>query len=373
MSNEPGYHGVVLLPGVILLPTKSRCLFLLLGLLFLVARAEAKPLPATYCRLASQAHVEGAAIAVFENGAFSAIGCGKRDSAQRQPVTPETVFEAASLGKPVFAYAVLKLAQDGRLDLNVPLLKYLDNRYVHEEDPFFRRGGTDEVRDPRLQRTTAREVLSHTTGLPNWATSGPLFFTGQPGTWQYSAEGYILLQRVVERITGQPLDKWMQKTVFEPLDMRHSSFVWNPAFHPIAAIGFDRSGNPEGVHAYPHALAPATLYTTLDDYGLFLQRLLDGDAIGRRMMQEQTVVDKGYGLAWGLGIGIEEREPPLAYFHSGNNHGYRAFFLIEPEKRQGLLFLTNSDNGYRLVKPFMALAMPDRHPVLDAPELPYPK
>ena len=117
----------------------------------------------------------------------------------------------------------------------------------------------------------------------------------------------------------------------------------------------------------------ATLSTTLDDYGLFLQRLLDGDAIGKRMMQEQTTVDRSYGLAWGLGIGIEDRAPSLAYFHSGNKRGYKTFFMIEPEKRKGLLFLTNSDNGYSLIKPFVALALHDQHPVLEAPELPYPK
>jgi CubicO group peptidase (beta-lactamase class C family) len=317
--------------------------------------------------------VEGAAVAVFDNGAVSTIGCGKRDRAQRQPVTPETVFEAASLSKPVFAYAVLKLVQNGKLDLDAPLLKYLDNRYVHEDDPFFHRGGTDVVSDPELRRTTAREVLSHTSGLPNWASPGPLSFTGQPGQWQYSAEGYILLQRVVERITGRPLDEWIEATVFDPFGMRHSSFIWKPAFRANAAIGFDPSGNAERANAYPHAVAPATLYTTVDDYGLFLQRLLDGDAIGRRMMQEQTTVDRAYGMAWGLGIGIEEKEPYSAYFHSGNNHGYKTFFLIEPGNRKGLLFLTNSDNGYRLIKPFVALALHDQHPVLDAPELPYPR
>jgi CubicO group peptidase (beta-lactamase class C family) len=346
---------------------------LLLGLLFLTGRAEANSLPATYCGLASQAHVEGAAIAVFGNGAVSSITCGKRDRAQKQPVTAETVFEAASLSKPVFAYAVLKLVEAGKLDLDAPLLKYLGNLYIHEDDPFFERGRTDVVRDPVLRRTTAREVLSHTTGLPNWASTGPLSFTGQPGRWQYSAEGYILLQRVVERITGQPLDEWIAETVFKPLGMRHSSFIWRPAFRSNAAIGFDRSGDAERANQYPHAVAPATLYTTLDDYGLFLQRLLDGDAIGKRMMQEQTTVDRAYGLAWGLGIGIEGKEPSLAYFHSGNNRGYKTFFMIEPEKRKGLLLLTNSDNGYSLIKPFVALALHDQHPVLDAPELPYPK
>jgi CubicO group peptidase (beta-lactamase class C family) len=355
-----------------LLP-RSRGLVLLLGLFSLIGCAQATSLPPTYCRLTAQAHVEGAAVAVFDNGGVSTIGCGKRDRAQRQPVTPETVFEAASLSKPVFAYAVLKLVQEGKLDLDAPLLKYLDNRYIHEGDPFFHRGGTDVVRDPLLRRTTAREVLSHTTGLPNWATPGPLSFTGPAGRWQYSAEGYILLQRVVERITGQPLEEWVETTVFEPLGMGHSSFIWKPAFRSNAAIGFDSSGDAERANAYPHAVAPATLYTTLDDYSRFLQRLLDGDAIGKRMMQEQTTVDRAYGMAWGLGIGIEDREPSIAYFHSGNNHGYKTFFLIEPENRKGLLFLTNSDNGYRLIKPFVALALHDRHPVLDAPELPYPK
>jgi CubicO group peptidase (beta-lactamase class C family) len=346
---------------------------MLLGSLCLGGRAEVSSLPVAYCSVVSQAHVEGAAIAVFENGSVSTIGCGKRDRAQREPVTPETVFEAASLSKPVFAYAVLKLVADGKLNLDAPLLEYLGNRYVHESDPFFHHGGTDLVSDPELRRTTAREVLSHITGLPNWASPGPLSFTGQTGRWQYSSEGYILLQRAVERITGQPLEKWIEKTVFEPLGMRHSSFIWKPAFRSIAATGFDQNRQPEHANLYPYAVAPATLYTTLDDYVRFLERLLDPDPIASRMMQEQTIVDRAYGLAWGLGIGIEKGESPFAYFHSGSNRGYKTLFLIEPKQKKGLLFLSNSDNGYRLVKPLVALALHDQHPVLDAPELPYPK
>ena len=301
---------------------KLRGLLLLLGLLSSAGRAEANSLPATYCGLASQAHVEGAAIAVFDNGAVSTIGCGKRDRAQKQPVTRGDGLRSSFLEQ---AGLCIRGAQAGRRRQTRPgcAVAEVPRQSLHpRRRPFFR-ARQDGCR-PRseLRRTTAREVLSHTTGLPNWASPGPLSFTGQPGRWQYSAEGYILLQRVVERITGQPLDEWIAETVFEPLGMRHSSFIWKPAFRSNAAIGFDRSGDAERANQYPHAVAPATLYTTLDDYGLFLQRLLDGDAIGKRMMQEQTTVDRAYGLAWGLG---------------NRNRRERAVFRLLPFRKQSRL------------------------------------
>jgi CubicO group peptidase (beta-lactamase class C family) len=113
-------------------------------------------------------------------------GFGVKDAARREPVDAETVFEAASLSKSVFAYGVLALCHAGLLDLDTPLTHYLPDRSL--------------CRDPRLEAITARTVLSHTTGFPNWRQRGkPLTIDRVPGeSFGYSGDGYLYLQRVVE-------------------------------------------------------------------------------------------------------------------------------------------------------------------------------
>jgi len=102
----------------------------------------------------------GAAVAFIEGGRPAAFACaGVRDLQSRNPITPATVFEAASLSKPVFAWAVLRLAAEGGLDLDVPLHDLLPQDLIPGE--------------PLLERLTARHVLSHSSGLPNWLDKVP--------------------------------------------------------------------------------------------------------------------------------------------------------------------------------------------------------
>jgi CubicO group peptidase (beta-lactamase class C family) len=137
---------------------------------------------------------------------------------------PDSVFQAASLSKPVFAYAVLKLVEQGKLTLDTPLLAYLPDGYRHQSDPFQLRPNSkgEQVTDARLAAVTVRMALNHTSGWPNWS-SGPITFGSDPGTrWQYSGEGYVLLQRAVA-VTGKKLDRCMSEQVFQPLKMLDSS------------------------------------------------------------------------------------------------------------------------------------------------------
>lgn len=140
-------------------------------------------------------------------------GFGVKNAKIGLPVTAETVFEAASLSKPVFAYGVLKLIDQGKLGLDVPLTTYLPKPYIDG--------------DERLNKITARIVLSHRTGFPNWRGKPSLKICFTPGErFSYSGEGYIYLQRVVEHITGKPLNEYITEAVFTPLGMANSSYVW---------------------------------------------------------------------------------------------------------------------------------------------------
>jgi CubicO group peptidase (beta-lactamase class C family) len=153
------------------------------------------------------------------------------------PLNPGTIFEAASLSKPVFAYMVLRLADRGEFDLDRPLHEMLEYpRLAHDE---------------RYKRITARIVLSHGTGLPNWGGE-KLTLRFDPGTdYGYSGEGFVFLQKTVERVTGRSLDELARREVFEPLGMTRSSYVWQERF----------AGNAAYARNWLWQVAPANRYT----------------------------------------------------------------------------------------------------------------
>src|SRR5215467_468183 len=133
-------------------------------------------------RLMREADIPGMSITLIRGGKIAWHGnFGVKNAKSAQPIDDDTVFEAASLSKPVFAYAVLKLVEQGKLGLDVPLTSYLPKPYIA---------------DDRLKEITARFVLSHRTGFPNWRGEGnPLTIHFTPGErFSYSGEGFVYLQ-----------------------------------------------------------------------------------------------------------------------------------------------------------------------------------
>ena len=208
------------------------------------------------------------------------------------PLTPESVFEAASLSKPVFAYAVLKLVQEGRMDLDAPVVTYLSQGYEHKSQPYLADSKTDVVSDRRLQAVTVRMALNHTSGLPNWS-SGPLAFDLPPGEkWQYSGEGYVLLQRAVEAVTNEKLDEFMARRVFKPLGMTHSEYTRTPRLEKYVVPGSTRDGTAMRPFPFRVPISAFTLYTSAQDYGLFLATLLNDERTLRQIVIKQLLFCK---------------------------------------------------------------------------------
>jgi CubicO group peptidase (beta-lactamase class C family) len=282
------------------------------------------------------AHTPGAAIAILERGQAPLNLCaGIQDLESQRPVTPETVFEAASLGKPVFACLVLQLAGEGRLNLDAPLSAYLPDAWVPAE--------------PRLPQITARRVLSHSSGLPNWFREGaPRALVFAPGErFGYSGEGYLYLQRVVEQITGQPLEALVWQRLFEPLGMRRSLFVCPEAFGEETAQGHDPEGHPLPKWK-PWANAGTSLHTTLADYACFLQQMLSGghDLLpggASSMLPWQSPIDAE--TAWGLGWGLKRISGDLLFWQWGDNDGWKHFAGGSLAQGRGVLVLTNGERG----------------------------
>ena len=183
--------------------------------------------------LMKQADIPGMSVAVIRKGkTYWLHNFGVKSAKAIDPVDDSTVFNVGSLSKPVFAYGVLKLVDAGKLKLDEPLAPYLPKEF------------TDG--DPRFQQITARIVLSHRTGFPNWPGDGEkltIHFT--PGErFSYSGSGMVFLQKAIEKITGKPLNDYMQEAVFGPLGMTSSSYLWRADYDKTAATGHDSSGAP---------------------------------------------------------------------------------------------------------------------------------
>jgi CubicO group peptidase (beta-lactamase class C family) len=314
--------------------------------------------------------VPGASLAVIRLGkTVSLQSFGIKNAKTNEPVTTDTIFEAASLSKPVFAYGVLKLVDQGKLGLDVPLTTYLPNPYI--------------TGDARLSKITARIVLSHRTGFPNWRRddSLPIYFT--PGTrFSYSGEGYIYLQKVVEQITGKPLNDYMTEAVFKPLAMTSSSYIWRPTFDAFTASGHDENGKPTDKWKPDEAGAASTLNTTARDYALFVEAILNQKGLKSAtfgelekpqialdptcricIKQEPHQVSKN--LFWGLGWGIDRENAHEYLWHWGDNGSFKAFVMLEPKTKSAIVLFANSTHGLDLAQPIVNEVMGTTSPAFD--------
>jgi CubicO group peptidase (beta-lactamase class C family) len=333
----------------------------------LIARLE-RELP----RLMADAGVPGLSIALVRGGRLVwHRGFGVRVTATQEPVRDETVFEAASLTKPVFAYAVLKLVDAGRLDLDAPLTNYLPGNY-------------DVGDDPRLRQITARHVLSHTTGFPNWRprsgdTTLKIHFA--PGErFSYSGEGFVYLARVVERLTGEKTEDFVRRTVFDPLGMQSSSLVWREEYDALKIFRHNGVGEPTGRNKIEKANAAASLHTTARDYGLFLAAMLRGGGLKRpatrRFWAQQVWVGESTNgtaapprrlskeVGWGLGWGVQSTADGPSIWHWGDNGDTKAYVVGYPMDGLGVVFFTNSANGLSIAREILTEAVGGRQPAL---------
>ena len=306
-------------------------------------------------RLCAVAYAVISARSVVTSGVASGCDPG-------QQLTPDSVFQAASLAKPVVAYGVLKLVQRGLLDLDAPVLKYLPQGYVRRKNPFDNRPPalTELVDAPELKAVTLRMLLNHTSGLPNWSAER-LAFDFSPGTsWQYSGEGFMLLQRVVETVTGLPLDQFIRREVFDPIGMANSELRWSATLAGKLVGGTSQSGQKRQLR-FPEPIAAASLYTTANDYARFVARLLNDVASMSLITGKPATADRRLGLEWGLGWGIEPGAQGPNLWQWGNNPGYRAFVMASASSGDAVVILTNSERGMALAEPMTKVLLPGEH------------
>jgi CubicO group peptidase (beta-lactamase class C family) len=309
-------------------------------------------------QLIKEARIPGLQVALIRDGKIAwHRGFGVKNAQTQEPVTGGTIFEAASLTKPFFAFYAVKLAEQGVISLDKPILSYLPRDAIEQ--------GLGHSLDEKgfhrdwLEKITARHVLSHSSGMPHGEGGRPypLFF--EPGTkWKYSADGYFFLQKGVEALKGDRLENLIQKEVLDPLGMTHSCLVWRDDYEKTMANGHGFFGKPEEFRKRTEAHAAATLYTTAEDYARFVCAVLNGDGLRpetlKEMLTPQIDMNKDKGLGWSLGFGTQDDANGRAIWQWGDYGIFRNYIIAYPQKKTGVVYLTNSHNGLSICPALVA-------------------
>ena len=277
----------------------------------------------------------------------------------KKEVDELTVFEAASLSKPVFAYFVMQQVEKGIIDLDEPLYKILPLKDLEYDD--------------RYKLFTVRMVLSHTTGLPNWhfirppdpslnVPEGHTYIMFEPGTqFSYSGEGYQYLVDVLAHLLDtdqEGLAKIYREEMAKPLKMEHAYFYWNEFIKELRATGYTQDGengkNTAGtLKEFNGFSAAGGMRTNALSFANFIIALMDEKGLKKESFEEMfkiqsTVEDWSDIDHWGLGIGIKETPYGTRYIHSGDNGDYQSYFIMYRGRKSGWIFLTNSNRSDEL-------------------------
>ena len=311
-------------------------------------------------------NVPGASLVTSRNGSMDkAIALGFRDLSTNDPVDEKTIFGAASLTKPVAAYAALQLVDAGELDLDAPLSGF---------------AGPVNPEDPASHSITTRHILTHSSGLPNLKADGRPRIHFPPGShFSYSSVGFLYLQQAIEAITKQPFETTLTQLVFEPLGMMSSSLAWRPQFEANFASPHE-NGKPIAKQRLAAANASGSLQTTAIDFGRFLIAALTGERLSDNTFRQWLEpvfhvpwattehlsldpIKRDDEVAWGLGWGIEINRK--SFFQWGWLDGTRAFVMGDPTEQSGAVLLTNSNTGLRLAPEVFEAVMPGAHPAIE--------
>ncbi|MEW8506087.1 MAG: serine hydrolase domain-containing protein [Candidatus Thiodiazotropha sp.] len=304
--------------------------------------------------LMQKRHIEGLSLVIIRKGKSSiSKSFGYADVKSNRQVDEQTVFRAASLGKPVFAYILVSLARQGIIDLDTPLYEYSAKEVVKD--------------DTRSKAITARMVLKHTSGLPNLGGKNKeIEFLFDPDTgFEYSGYAYLYLQEVIETVTGRNLNKLASELVFRPLRMTESGYVWQEKYRGRMANSYGASGE-----VFPSREEPVighsawSLFTTIADYARFVLHMIETSntqhSIASVMLSPQ--VDVADGVRWGLGWGLQETTPNYSFWHWGSMAGFRHYVVGYPKEKTAVIVFTNNSRAFKMVDEVMAMAIGGGYP-----------
>jgi len=319
----------------------------------------------TIKHLMDTADVTGLNIAIINDNKVVYIkSFGYKNVLNGELIDTATCFYGASFSKAVFSYLVMQLVQDGIIDLDKPIYKYLDKPLPEFEE--YKNLSIDD----RWKLITAMHCLNHSTGFPNWRNFNPkgnrkleIFFT--PGSrYAYSGEGLLLLQMVIEKNTGKKLEDLAREKVFAPLKMTRTSYQWQSSFENNFAVGYYEN-IPQQKSKRKSANAAGSLETTIADYSRFIAAVMQGKGLTQMSKQEMispqipihskrqfpslnsdtTSVNKKIQLSYGLGWGVFKDQFGKAFFKEGHDDGWGHYNVNYPDKKYSIILMSNSSNG----------------------------
>lgn len=304
--------------------------------------------------LIDSADVPGLQLSYYNGSVVKNYSVGLSNVSSDTKVSDHTLFQAASLSKPILGYITLRLCDKGIIDLDSPLLSYF--KYLPLQS----------TKDANL--ITARMILCHASGIPPYPSNNiKLEFT--PGTdWYYSAEGYKFLQKTIEHLTGKIYEQIAEEEVFVPLKMRRSSFVKPPNYTLLTASFYNQIGEEHATFQPSNeASAAYSLITTAEDYQKFLWALMFTGGL-KKSTYDQMITEwfpnRTYNpdpkIGWGLGVALEKGEAETALWHWGDNGSARSFFIIYPKEKKCLVYFSNSENGLQITEDVLKLFFGNR-------------
>ncbi|NEU08380.1 beta-lactamase family protein [Flavihumibacter sp. R14] len=336
--------------------------------------------------LMDKAKVKGLELAIFnKNKVVYEQAFGIANDAN-VPLSTSMNIYGASLSKAVFAVLVMKLVEDGILDLDKPLYSYLPRPiYEYPQKKKWQDNYNDLRTDTLYKKITARMCLDHTTGFPNWRWDNAdekLAVAFTPGSrYSYSGEGMVFLQTVIEKITGKSLEQLMDEKIFKPFNMKNSAYTFLPRFEADYALGFNQEGKSYEKDKDNEARSASTLETTLNDYANFTQAVMEGKALKKASRQEMfrpqfrlrsvsqmgplsrkdTSANDGISLSYGLGWGLLKSPYGWGAFKEGHGNGFQHYSIIFPEAGTGIIIMSNSDNAESIFKELLEITIADKY------------
>lgn len=334
---------------------------------------------AAITRLMAAAKVTGLSVAILnDNRVVYLRGFGLANVEKQQPMRTDTVLYAGSFTKGLFAWFVMQLVEEGKLDLDTPIERYLP-KPLPEYEKY-----AELASDERWRLLTPRILLSHTAGFANFRfleDDGKLRIHFPPGSrFAYSGEGINLLQFVIEAKLGKSLGDLLAERIFQPLGMSRTSMTWQPQFADDIALGYDEQGKVLGHKVRTGVRAAGSMDTTIADFAKFVEAVMQGRGLGAKaraelfrpqieilsqtefptllpgLTDENHAIRLSYALGWGTFVSPYGR----AVFKEGHDDGWENHVVLFPERKIALVLMSNSSNGDSIYKELLETLIGDR-------------
>lgn len=317
----------------------------------------------------NECHTCAISVAIVENFEVSEVyAYGVRERETKEAVSEETLFQAGSISKPVFTVAVMRLVEQGILELDKDICEYL----IGYEVPTY---------DKQKHKITLRQILSHYAGLSIHGFSGyqqgqeiptieqilrgeapsnnmklKLYREPEIG-YQYSGGAYILAQKVVTDVCKKDFCELMDELILSPLQMTNSTYSQTLSDGKYTNIAFGYNPHdlqiPGGYNIMPE-LSAAGLWTTSSDLakvGIEIMRSLKGESNFLKKETSELMITEAYpGSPYGLGFALGQSKKGLTFGHSGANFGYHSYMIFCPNEGSGIVIMQNSDIGAGICK-----------------------